>query len=189
MTVIPIFPEIYFHHKVSNHQKFKDYLLNNYSPDNAEPRPNWNCDTKSLPIDSTNLVPYFTPILEEFCKEVNENLDFSIKGSWLNFYNKDDFQEIHGHTIDAQLSMVYFVQYNPVTDGKFYFFNKNYADRELSRINTLTDKYEATMSNWYPGIEEGDVIIFPSYLLHGVRPHKSSTQRITLASNFTFEVT
>ena len=45
------------------------------------------------------------------------------------------------------------------------------------------------MSNWYPEIQEGDVIIFPSYLLHGVRPHMSDTQRITLAINFSFDIT
>lgn len=189
MTVVPIFPEIYFHYKVQNHQQFKKYLLSNYSSDPAESPSNWNCNVKSLSIDANDIVPYLTPVLKEFCKELDKKLNFFVKDSWLNFYNQNDFQEIHGHSADAQLSMVYFVNYNPVTDGKFYFFNRNYTDRELSKFSTLIDKFQAVMSNWYPNIEEGDILIFPSYLLHGVRPHESNTQRITLAVNFTFEVT
>ena len=193
MTVVPIFPELYFQYKVKNHQEFKKYLLETYLRETSETpsiTPNWNCNTKSLSVDASLLVPNLSSILEEFCVEINENLDFSIKGSWLNFYDKNDFQEIHGHTMDGtQLSLVYFVQYNPKDDGEFYFFHKNYSDRELSGLYPILNKYPAMMSNWYPTVNEGDVLIFPSYLLHGVKPHMSDTKRITLAVNFSFEIT
>ena len=38
----------------------------------------------------------------------------------------------------------------------------------------------------YPDIKEGDIIIFPGYLDHGVSPHNSDSKRITLSCNFNF---
>lgn len=188
MTAVSIFPQIYFHYSCINHIEFKKYLLENYIEKDSKVSSNWCCNTKNLPINTEKLFSFLKPTLIEFCSEVDKNIDFHLNGAWLNYYNTTDFQEIHSHSIDSQMAMVYFVQYSKETDGKFYFFNQNYSQNELSKFNSLTTNYQNMMSNWCPDVQEGDIILFPSYLLHGVTPHNSQTKRITLAVNCNFKL-
>ena len=46
----------------------------------------------------------------------------------------------------------------------------------LQKKNNYTEHY-------YPDVEEGTIIIFPSYLYHGVSPQKSEDERITIVCN------
>ena len=64
-------------------------------------------------------------------------------------------------------------------DAKFYFLN------ERSRVTSeawtgLSDTMGDSISI---EPERGDILFFPSHMLHGVTPHKSDTPRITVSGN------
>ena len=35
--------------------------------------------------------------------------------------------------------------------------------------------------------DKGDILFFPSHMLHGVSPHKSDTPRVTISGNITIK--
>ena len=41
-------------------------------------------------------------------------------------------------------------------------------------------------NKWWPNVKAGDIILFPSYLLHGVSPHKLRKPRTTISFNLQF---
>lgn len=82
---------------------------------------------------------------------------------WANIYRKGDYTEYHNHN-PYILSFVYFLKckryFSPLIFDSFLFKRK------------LKPK-------------EGRLIIFPSYLVHGVPKHKYDETRITLSGNIT----
>ena len=64
-------------------------------------------------------------------------------------------------------------------DAKFYFLN------ERSRVTSevWTDLSDTMGDSISIEPERGDILFFPSHMLHGVTPHKSDTPRITVSGN------
>jgi uncharacterized protein (TIGR02466 family) len=95
---------------------------------------------------------------------------------WANVNSKDGFNISHTH-IGSVLSGVVYLQ---ATDtGMIEFQPMNY----IYKINHPCWFYNGTMQ-YHP--EDGDVILFPSYLLHRVEPNTISKERINLAFNITY---
>ena len=64
------------------------------------------------------------------------------------------------------------------TDAKFYFENMN-LDHTISGYTHIM-KQDPIM---YPPIRQGDMIVFPSFIRHGVHLQKNDTKRTTLSFN------
>lgn len=95
---------------------------------------------------------------------------------WANVNSKDGFNISHTH-IGSVLSGVIYLQ---ATDtGMIEFQPMNY----IYKINHPCWFYNGTMQ-YHP--EDGDIILFPSYLLHRVEPNPSTKERINLAFNITY---
>lgn len=101
-----------------------------------------------------------------------------LEDSWFNFYEKDHFQYAHSHvgtlTSEPCLSGVYFHSTNG-KDGDLVFNNVNnqYINSPLHEP-------------FYPiSPKEGDLIIFPSYLVHHVNPNLTEHLRISISFNIT----
>lgn len=132
-----------------------------------------------------------TKYANEMMKELAIDLSLSLKicetkdcttcdDIWMNVYNKGHSQETHLHLLDIPdrrqplFSFSYFVKYNPEVDAKFIFVNPN----------TNIDFKELYIQEIPMDVNEGDILIFPSFLLHRVEEQKANQQRITISGNF-----
>ena len=75
-------------------------------------------------------------------------------------------------------SGVIFIQFDKDKDGKFYFENMNLDHTVLGYTHIF--KQSPVLE---PDVSEGDLIVFPSFVRHGVRMQKHDTNRLTLSFN------
>jgi hypothetical protein len=160
----------------------------------------WNakCKSTAMSRDLDSMV-HIQGELEKILKMVSDQFEIpleklSFKGCehsecfgdyWVNQYKKGDQQDVHYHMNpefgDPPLfSFTYFAKYDPEKDAKFYFYNPSpapdlYKDFINSRPEFKTRKEL--------DIREGEIIIFPSYMLHGVDEQLRDEPRITLSGN------
>lgn len=122
------------------------------------------------PISDFTSVSFISPLKENVlnCADL-----------WINVYEKGDFQGIHRHIEngDAKFSFVYFAKYNPDTDAKLIIGNP-----KTTELMLMSGDLKIIEKKIVP-VNEGEVVIFPSYLPHYVEKHESDTQRITVAGN------
>ena len=64
-------------------------------------------------------------------------------------------------------------------DAKFYFVN----ERNRVTPTTWIDITQKMPDDLIIEANQGDILFFPSFMLHGVAPHKSDTPRITISGN------
>ena len=114
----------------------------------------------------------------EICKNIVQQLglynQFYYKYQlWSQLYEKGQSFFCHNHfdpsyrSYQASLSIIHFL--------------KNTNERNLIFINKDTDEI------YKPKQEEGDILIFPSYLYHGVTPNTSDSGRFVVAFNIIFD--
>jgi len=121
-------------------------------------------DVKSmnyLNIELTNLLSH---LMKPYCK----NFVFNLLGIWINKYDNNDYQGSHVHPSDFSFIIYYNV------DKSSTVFNspvKNILDSANNHI--FSRVYE-------PNLERGDIIMFPSYMEHWVKPNSDGK---TIAGN------
>lgn len=171
----------YGHYKVENHRELSSIISKKI--ENVEDYNGWNqnCNVQVKMVDDLNfIVPYVKPLLRQFSEELESKINFEfVGGGWVSCYNKGGFQEVHQHS-HSDVSVVYFM--NSEKDfAKFYFLDRHsndFSDSWIRKVfpTQLTDTF-------FPNIEEGDLLIFPSHIFHGVSIHKSNVLRKTFAFN------
>jgi hypothetical protein len=118
-----------------------------------------------------NYIHYFTdlikPELQEFCNEAQ--VSCTMTDCWTVRYKKGDDQTIHNHR-SWGFSGVLYVEYDPKVHTPTYFV----APWQDPRSDT-------TSFGFFPNVQEGTIVIVPSYTLHFVRPNKSNKQRTIIA--------
>lgn len=111
-----------------------------------------------------------------------EELQWTIKEMWLNRLLSGGSQALHSHANSFISGVVYLTRSHPSTRTVFY---KNMGGREFAFTNehrgTRMGPYNAP--KWaVPETKPGDLVLFPSYLLHEV-PRNEGEERMTLAFN------
>lgn len=138
------------------------------------------------PSDSPLLVTAataITPLLAEFGALLfGERLGWSLKEMWVNLLDTGGRQAMHNHANSFISGVAYLTPTHP--DSRTVFM-KSPGGIEFSFKNdhagVVTGPYNA--DKWIsPAPEPGDVILFPSYLMHAVPPNPGE-RRITLAFN------
>ena len=106
---------------------------------------------------------------------------FKMTEAWLNKYERGDSQEVHTHigADNCTFSCSYFAQY-ALNDARFLFYDPD----QTKHLGDFTKHYDGVVNTWFPDVQEGDIIIFPSWIHHQVEPHRSDTTRITVSANF-----
>ena len=144
-----------------------------------------NCISEKVHLKLTGftelLKPYVIQVLSEVIDE-GTPYGFSVEEVWKNTYHRYYHQEQHDHQ-GYELSFVIFLNDFREEDARFYFLNER--TRVCSGIwGDLSDMMPDTM-----GIEaeKGDIVFFPSHMIHGVSPHKSDNPRITVSGNITIK--
>ena len=181
MTIVKtIFPrKFYIQFKAPLHHELIDYVHKNHAVDNDHFKwGKWAIVDKS-PIKWSESMQLLTPSIEQFKEALKKDFHYKPFNPWINTYQKGCFQEIHDHG-GHDFSCVFFA--NQKSDfGSFYFF-----DRDSNALPSGWNKILETPTRWHPNVTAGDIIFFPSDMLHGVTPHKSDEIRKTLACNFNF---
>ena len=145
-------------------------------------------DGCSIEVERLNLqekfFPLFRPSLSIFFNELNldcSNLRLYCDEIWRNTYRKGCFQEVHDHT-PFHLSGALFLTDEQEDDGRFFFCNQGYREvsREWRDLGFSGDRK-------YIKSERGKIVLFPSYMSHGVSIHTSNNIRKTVSFNIMFE--
>jgi len=189
MTIHRIFPEpIYFSklkrvltkeelrmiHKVKkkknsnegNTASYDKYVLNNKALKNLKK------DLHKMIID------YFDTIV---CTD-DSTIPY-ITQSWINYTTINQSHHRHSHA-NSYISGVFYIDAKKGVD-KINFYKPGHRELVLNidRINNFNS------GSWWFSVETGDVVLFPSYLEHGVGNKKGTNTRISLSFNVFFKGT
>jgi hypothetical protein len=172
------FPTIYWHFNLGT-----DIDLA-YIEEMCASETDWACNVKTSrkqPVDWSNVFPFLLKAFQQLPFKGTQNICFELP--WMNVYEKGGYQEAHFHTIgDARLSYCYFYKLPPGS-GKFGFFNENRRYMASCRLSDFLD-INAQDDSWsFPDVKEGDILIFPSYMVHQVTRHLLEDKRITISGN------
>ena len=154
---------------------YKEFKFKGQIPDE------WNCDlftsygTGTFPIGEC--LDEFTPLLDEFQTESKSYGNMILTDLWLNVYETQHWQEKHIHS-PGQWSAVYYVHFDP---------NEHKATTFHNPIETLLASNGIKQNCLTPWVQEGDMVIFPSWLEHSAPMNKSSKLRSTISFNFFIE--
>ena len=142
----------------------------------------WTCIVKTsrgIQYDWTEFLKLLKPITKEI--PVKVGCKFGVEEPWMNVYEKGHYQEPHHHVNgETNLSWCYFHKL-PLNGGKFGFWNEMYRSY-ASTTPMLTIGSE--IAEWgYPDVEEGDLLVFPSFLTHQSTYNNSDERRVTVSGN------
>lgn len=136
----------------------------------ADPERIWLSETPST-LGKHDNIPVET--LQYLSEVVGRNLQTLVGPNprfgqiWRNYYDTNDWQDIHIHPHSAWS----FIIYESVIESKTVFMNPMYKDIQ----NHLGTNLEEFPLDFRPTLETGDIIIFPSFLEHFVRPGNIGT--------------
>ena len=182
-----IFPH-YFYSIISPPNKKEIIRFLNNAPASSLDQPEWanGCEIKveSLSPQSVGSIltdtifTYFGELGINFCPKVE------LLSIWKNTYNKGYYQEMHDHHTTEGCDVSGVVFFNDWVEGasQFYFYNKFFAELSTSWLK-IVNQNELTSHAFFIKPKAGDIILFPSYMLHGVTMHKINQKRTTVAFN------
>ncbi|CAB4132228.1 Conserved hypothetical protein CHP02466 [uncultured Caudovirales phage] len=102
-----------------------------------------------------------------------QEAEFVAAKSWVNVNNSGERIEMHAHP-DTSIACTYYIQ-GPDLGGDFYYVDTGKVGEHKTEIKKVTPR-------------TGDLIFFPSYMLHGVEMNKGRT-RVNLTTSFRHELT
>ena len=132
---------------------------------------------KSLKKDMTKMViDYFDKIV---C--TSNSITPYITQSWLNFTKPNEYHHHHSHP-NSYISGVFYIDaIKDVDKIKFYKWRHEPHELEMAQYNIFNSR------SWSYSVEKGDIILFPSSLMHGVDNKKGIGTRISLSFNVFFK--
>jgi hypothetical protein len=179
-----LFPIKYYQAHVYNHSETFGRLLESAKHLLRDTDGRWNCNVQTTHfeesdvIDPQELVDFLYPYLFQYFPR---NVNIEVVNSWLNVYNNGCSQEPHNHVNFPDFinfSGVIFVRFDETKDGKFYFENMNLDHTILGYTHIFEQPHIVE-----PDVKEGDLLLFPAFVRHGVRMQNNDTNRMTLSFN------
>ena len=186
IEIYQIFPEPVYFSKLERSltkeelniiNKFKNETHNNAGQQTTNEDHVLNKKTlKNLKEDINKIViDYFNKVV---C--TSNSITPYITQSWINYTETNQFLHAHAHP-NSYLSGVFYVAADKEVD-KIQFSKNSYK-----RIVLTVSKNNIFNSlSWWHTVETGNVILFPSNLIHGVENKKGTNGRISLAFNVFF---
>ncbi|MDP2006961.1 MAG: putative 2OG-Fe(II) oxygenase [Rubrivivax sp.] len=152
---------------------------NNTSPNLSHTRMLQPADSP-LFVEAAHLV---TPRLVDFGALLfGERLGWSIKEMWVNVLDTGGRQAMHNHANSFVSGVVYLT---PTASGAETVFMKSPGGTDFAfrHDNARTQSGPYNADKWIsPSPEPGDLVLFPSYLMHAVPPNPGG-RRISMAFN------
>jgi uncharacterized protein (TIGR02466 family) len=111
-----------------------------------------------------------------------ERIDWRLKEMWVNFLDKGGRQAMHNHANSFVSGVVYLTPTHPGSQTVF-MKSPGGTDFLFRNDHPKATPGEHSADKWVsPAPEPGDLLLFPSYLLHAVPPNQGQ-RRITLSFN------
>ena len=139
-----------------------------------------HCLSDKVTLSNKGFTELLNPYVVEVLSEIIEiPYSFKVDNVWKNTYHRYYHQEIHDHQ-GHELSFVIFMNDYQESDAKFYFVN----ERNRVTPSTWMDLAWSKMpDDIHISTKRGEILFFPSHMLHGVSPHLSDEPRITISGN------
>ena len=160
-----------------------------------------NKNNKFEKMDYTKLKKVYDNVFNNFIKDLKLDYKGTIKCNYdiLNYTasNKNDYMGEHNHIADDDFACVHYLQIDKSHVGTTFKNThsfSHYFEYLLPNIYKLSNKKEKINSYIYPrytlGVEEDDLIIFPSITNHLIKKLDtiSDKLRITIATNLKLEI-
>ena len=198
---VEIFPFTYYHVNIPNNNVLKSILLNKIVEDAKELEipegwfthklmTSFNGEPTGREIffgENTEYQDMLTKVYTEcFNKIFDRKFEIAIDNIWYNVYINGEYQENHDHlgydVNPSHFSCIHFLSFDEKNHEPVVFRDPH---RQLRSLSIELDKNNYS-EDWTPNIKEGDLLMFPSYLSHEVRPGKPTPDypRISIAFNF-----
>ena len=186
MIEVPFYNDFYSFVTPENKNEIIEHCMN---PELELPKQEFDwgeqCLSEKVYLKLTGFTELLKPYIIEVLSEViDEDIPygFSVDEVWKNTYHRYYHQETHDHR-GYEISFVIFLNDSQENDAKFYFVNER---------NRLTAELWEDISSMMPDSipiegKKGDIVFFPSHMLHGVSPHKSDNPRVTVSGNIRIE--
>jgi len=118
------------------------------------------------------------PYIDELQNHLKFLPRFSYGSWWININRKDQFNYDHTHPT-SDLAVVWYINVLPNENQLLTFIDPNahVRDKLLNATN-----YQ-TKNDVQPSVANGDILIFPSDVVHRVEPSSSNEPRISFACN------
>lgn len=140
--------------------------------------------TSTHGLNSDVLSKVNSNIIKEIQNKIDEYaVDYGVRklkldNSWINIQNKNSVLNKHSHP-DSIVSGALYLKVDK-NSSKIYFYNPN---TYLTFVNVFKQT-EFSCENYFFTPQLGDLIIFPSWLMHGSNDEKNnSIERIVLSFN------
>ncbi|MCG8316021.1 MAG: 2OG-Fe(II) oxygenase family protein [Pseudomonadales bacterium] len=160
----------------------------NSSPRVANAKTELLTHTEPLGVDDIAALGNMNDRLQDYFRDFGfllfgENMRWTIKELWMNVSAKGGAQLLHSHANSLITAVIYLTNVDPSAriifhkpmGGTNFVFSNAHA-------NSATTPYNA--ERWIPNeVNRGDIIFFPSYMLHAVPPNQGAEPRISIAMN------
>lgn len=168
--------EMYYKRK-SNSEVFKTANHNVYDVE-TDYHYNFNCDVDNVNNDRDKSDLEVSELVDQI---FNDELDFicdtfemgvSVGNAWFERAVKNKFHSIHNHGVRG-LSCVVFINFD----------HKKHTPTSFINPITASEGPICPQIEMPPGVREGSLLVFPSYLNHFTEPNESDVERIILSFN------
>jgi uncharacterized protein (TIGR02466 family) len=189
-----IFSPFYYKSKVTDHEKIKTSLIDHIQTQHTK-NPNnqpesWSCKVHTtqskFDLKLFSIKEFYQKDVIKFIDDlkVPASIEVSISDIWFNAYKKGQWQESHHHygKQSVYFSAVHFLKYDKELHPPLIFNNMNrllFTPCNIGRSTSL-DYWDLDK---VVDVEEGDVIIFPSFIEHQVNVQESDELRSTISFN------
>lgn len=133
--------------------------------------------------------PYQKMLIERYSLCMNKIFDrdyqISLGELWYNYYSDGEYQEQHDH-LGTPLRPFHFSCIHFLSFKRGEHFPPQFVD-PLAQLRNLSLELDRNGYGdlYVPDVDEGDLLVFPSYLQHSVLPcNKTDYPRITISFNF-----
>lgn len=124
----------------------------------------------------------------EYLDSLGPSCKYAIRSNevWANVYEQHGYQEIHDHAFpNRAFSCAYMLSLPDTDSGQLVFENTAFPVIQSSGINRIFNAFNC--EKFIPQLEEGTLVMFPSWIKHYVLPNNSINPRITISANFSVE--
>ena len=128
----------------------------------------------------TELREFIEDSMLEYFKSIHApkfDVSLYMTQSWANYTQKGQFHHKHSHT-NSLVSGVFYPQANKKVD-KIYFYKEGYERIKIPAVEFNPYNSES----WWFEVGSGDLILFPSHLMHMVQTKEDDNTRISIAFN------
>lgn len=189
--IIPLFPTPVMHCK----QVIAPELIESFNTELA--KETWFRNVHTDLLTHTEVIhPSKSPIFAKVRKQVvpkvaafgdvlmGERLKWSVKEMWVNVLHPGGHQAVHSHANSFVSGVLYLTPSHPSSNivfnrdgggGLGFVFNNDHEGAEMNPYNCAKWQSET--------IDAGDLILFPSYMLHSVPTNQGEEKRVSLAFN------